>query len=75
MKIKREGRDNFNIFRTLVLVGIKAIQGPREGGRDGGRKRGKEGEAEGGERAQEPESVNSCSISAVAITLLVELKT
>lgn len=47
MKIKREGKDNFNIFRTLVLVGIKAIQGTREGGRDGGRKRGRDG---GGER-------------------------
>lgn len=52
------------------MVGIKAIQGTREGGRDGGRKRGKEGETEGGERAQELESVNNYSISVVAIALL-----
>lgn len=52
MKMKGEVRDNFNISRTLVLVGIIARQGTRGRGRSGGRKRGK-GEAREGESAQE----------------------
>lgn len=69
MKIKREGKDNFNLFRTLVLVGIKAKEGAREGGMVEGKEEKRERQREG-KRVQEPESVNNCSISAVGIALL-----